>query len=614
MKQASRKRIAAYYTCQDVAHLLAGLTVKETSQYLLDPACGPGRLLNAAIQQKKTLFGQRFQAILGLDSDPRAIKEAQRSLFTFLDGDSAQIQCIDAFEWAERNFDIAFDLILMNPPFTRKQLLGPLRPNQQCFPQSESKSGLSSGGSGSAYYEYFLQLADKLLKRNGRIGTILPVSFLRGKNPRSLRGSFLRTYTIEYLILRLDKPNFSEDTALREVLLVAQKTPPCKVVETKIVFIKRLTAHTLNQLRETFEFGFSQDVTALDFLYRFRPQHSLDPKNLYRAVAFTEPALDEIWSKITKSAVLLPIKMAEIKVRSKNEPSRGGGTFTTLTVVSQDHNSSRDSWVLESISDSGIYFSHVASGKPYSLAWAYVWPTFRRIPHRSLMDVSDLDEYVVHKRPEDASLIEKLPEGIRWEIWRRYLDQRRSHLLLVERVDLTAPGSRLLAYFSESPRAWSRVSASLSGLSVLEAKIACLWFNSSFFLLNYLFERDETRGGYVQLHKYIIEELPILLPQGLSSENIVVLEKLFDELRSYEFPSLLEQYAALVERPDKDLQGLLSREKSLLKLHGQGFLPRQKLDSLLLEILEVASINLEKLYSMILKELLLLRKMMRNRH
>jgi tRNA1(Val) A37 N6-methylase TrmN6 len=614
MKKASRKRRAAYYTCEDVAHLLAGLTIKKSSQCLLDPACGSGRLLAAAIQQKWELFGQRFEGITGLDSDPCAIEEAQRSLFSFLDGDSVEIQCMDAFDWVQSNLDMSFDLVLMNPPFTRKQLLGALRPNYQYFPRSDSRNRLSSGGSGSAYYEYFLQLADKLLRRNGRIGAILPVSFLRGKNPRPLRGLFLRNYTIEYLVLRLDRPNFSEDTALREVLLVAQKTPPSEAVETKIIFIKRLTARTLTQLQEFVEFGYSQDIIDLDFLYRFRPQHSLDPTNLYHAVAFTEPALDEIWAKIAKSPILLPIKRTEIRIRSKNEPSRGGGTFTALAIVSREHNSPRDSLVLESISHSGIFFRHIASGKQHRLAWDYVWPAFRRIPHRSLMDVSDLGEYIIQKRPEDPSFLEELPERIRWDVWRRYLDQRKSHLLLVERVDLTAPGSRLLAYFSEPPRVWSRVSASLSGLSVVEAKIACLWFNSSFFLLGYLFERDETRGGYVQLHKYIIEELPILIPRCLSPENIVLLEKLFDELRSYEFPSLLEQYVALVQKPDKNLLKLLGKEKSLLKLLGRGFLPRQRLDSLFLEILEGASINLEELYSMLLKELLLLWKMMKSRY
>ena len=602
--------MAAYYTKASVTHLLAGLAVRKTAQRVLDPACGDGRLLVAAIQQKQAIWGSGFQEVKGLDIDTNAIEQARRSLGRLLEDVSTQIQCIDAFEWAQKNDAASFDLILMNPPFTRKQVLASLEPDRRHFLWKEFKDEILPNPSKSAYYEFFLRLADILLRNGGIIAVILPVSFLRGRNPRFLRQFYLSSYTIEYMILRLDEPSFSEDTALREVLLVAKKTPPSKEVQSKLVFLKKLTPHTISQL---FKLHNSPSPIHNEFpnlCYRLCPQINLDSLNLHRAVAFTEPLLYDMWSEIVKSKYLSLIRETNVNIRSKNEPARGG-TFTGLTIVSPEYITSRDEWVFDSVDASHVHFYRSTSKELYSLTRDLIWPAFRRIPHHDRLDVSDLDEYVIYRYPEDSPILSQLKQPVNWRIWQKYLSQRRSHLLLVERVDITAPGSRLMAYFSDPSRVWSRVSASLKGMSAREAKCACLWFNSSFFMLGYLLERDETRGGYVQLHKYIIRELPILLPRVLLRENVAVLERLFNELQTSSFPSFLEQLAALVEIPDEELLQLLDKESHLMSVVGQGFPPRQRIDTQIQRILEITSINFNELYPALLKELLFLKQMMR---
>ena len=50
-----RKRVAAYYTTNPAATLLAKLCVKNSSDVVLDPSCGSGTLLVAPYKIKKEL-------------------------------------------------------------------------------------------------------------------------------------------------------------------------------------------------------------------------------------------------------------------------------------------------------------------------------------------------------------------------------------------------------------------------------------------------------------------------------------------------------------------------------------------------------------------------------
>jgi len=64
------------------------------------------------------------------------------------------------------------------------------------------------------------------LEKGGRIGLVLPKAVLGGVAWRKVREVLLEKYHIEYIISSFEGPNswnFSENTSLSEVLLVARK-------------------------------------------------------------------------------------------------------------------------------------------------------------------------------------------------------------------------------------------------------------------------------------------------------------------------------------------------------------------------------------------------------
>lgn len=125
------------------------------------------------------------------------------------------------------------DLCVMNPPFTRSAggnlLFGSLPASQRSEMQRKlreisQRSGSlfnSTAGLGSV----FVALGDKAVKEGGRMALVLPKALLSGIAWSRTRQLLARKYELEVLIVSHDPErwNFSENTDLSEVMLVARK-------------------------------------------------------------------------------------------------------------------------------------------------------------------------------------------------------------------------------------------------------------------------------------------------------------------------------------------------------------------------------------------------------
>lgn len=127
-----------------------------------------------------------------------------------------------------------FDICIMNPPFTRSVggnlLFGGLPKTERKALQEELKrvlkkhniAGVGKAGLGAVFFF----LADKYLFDGGRIGLVLPKGVLQGIAWKKVREKLLKDYHVEYVISSFEAPgnwNFSENSALAEILIVARK-------------------------------------------------------------------------------------------------------------------------------------------------------------------------------------------------------------------------------------------------------------------------------------------------------------------------------------------------------------------------------------------------------
>jgi hypothetical protein len=106
----------------------------------------------------------------------------------------------------------------------------------------------------------------------------------------------------------------------------------------------------------------------------------------------------------------------------------------------------------------------------------------RRITGQNRIDVSQYEEFVVHKRfPQSERLLAHFQTKDKriTSKWSRYLKLRVTNFAVRERFMIGSPGTNLFACYSNPPRVFPNMIISLCGLSEEEAKIWSLWFNSS---------------------------------------------------------------------------------------------------------------------------------------
>jgi len=127
-----------------------------------------------------------------------------------------------------------FHMCVMNPPFTRSVggnlLFGALPREERAVLQRTLQELLSecgiSGIGQAGLAAVFVFLADRYLRPGGRLALVLPKSVLSGVSWKRVRELLLERYHVEYVISSYEAPdgwNFSENTSLSEVLMIARK-------------------------------------------------------------------------------------------------------------------------------------------------------------------------------------------------------------------------------------------------------------------------------------------------------------------------------------------------------------------------------------------------------
>ena len=152
--------------------------------------------------------------------------------------------------------DQGFDLVVMNPPFTRPtnhagKLANVVNPAFAAFDTTsgdQTKMGgrINSFGRGTCYRgnagmaSAFVALADKKLKPGGVIALVLPLVSVAGLSWQGFRQMLARHYTdLMILSIAADGINdlsFSADTGLGECLVIARKIKETEQMPTRAVF------------------------------------------------------------------------------------------------------------------------------------------------------------------------------------------------------------------------------------------------------------------------------------------------------------------------------------------------------------------------------------------
>jgi hypothetical protein len=205
-----------------------------------------------------------------------------------------------------------------------------------------------------------------------------------------------------------------------------------------------------------------------------------------------------------------------------------------------------DSWIAKEISDRALKAENTVTKSVVQIPLKNLRLGLRRLSGVNVVDISDKLDFVVvgarFPKCENYFLGENVTR-IKREMpqWRNYVEEKLSKLAVAFRFNISAPGTRLFAWYSARPMAGCGVVWNISGLNDDVAKILALWFNSTINALQIYLERVETEGAWMQLHKYVMDKLLVIHPSKLSRKHKGDLLRVFQEVSKIEFPSFIEQ-------------------------------------------------------------------------
>jgi hypothetical protein len=457
----------------------------------------------------------------------------------------------------------SFDFVVMNPPFTRGDraaqllkvpLLNKVLENIGWSELKVQETGLAAP---------FVILADLYVKPGGRIAFVIPTAIMSRETWKPVRQLLLRGYHIEHIIVSWadGTPSFSEDTALREALLVARKlgdreSPGPTVLSHIDEVVTFLQAREAGEILAKFSRSTGQpliDPRTIDIgvpssqtLYSGRKpvgeSKSVPPAllkatdNWYQFVAFRKPDLVVTCLAINgvAPAAAYGIEDKLLEIVAPLDASLGG----VATVQ----------WYMRYTEAAGyrVASSPSANSIPYLHTSAYGRLTFKQ---------EDYDHWIAR----DPSIVEPKKSFP--------LQPARLHVCRKTNVYSTM---RIAACISDEPvigSMWHPVN--VTGLqtsdgaeitSVEACRLLTLWFQSTYGLVALFGSRAGTEGAYGEWKTDQIKNVRALDPTKLTHSQVDTILSVWNDMADFRWGLIREQLAeaATTDHPRRRLDETLA--------------------------------------------------------
>jgi len=451
------------------------------------------------------------------------------------------------------------DLCVMNPPFVRSVggnlLFGSLPDDERTKLQTELKKCSKNlqcsvtAGLGSV----FLAMADKYLRTDGRMAFILPVALATGEAWGASRRLLSDRYHVEVVMVShdADRPNFSENTNLSEIMFIARKRKKDELPgETVYVNLWR-NPHTIYEA-----------LTVAGGVRICKPA-SLDSAGITSVIGAGDRKFAEVLSlpaslvtdqwigvQFAQTWTLraaMQLQQGKLAVPGKKAVDVPLCRLGELGSLGYDQRDIHDAFTVSE-----------TDWSPYPAFWNH-----------------DSKKVVCLKQKHNAHL---LPRSVAAK-GRKIKDcgkvaENAGNILLIERLGPVT--HRVLAVGFDEPVLGNTWWAFRTDLADRQRKALLLWLNSSAALLLMLLHRVTTNGPWMKVKKPAWTAMPVLDVRSLPDEAITQLAKAYDRICDKELLALARLDAdpvraeidaalsAALDLPDmKPLRQLLAREPGL---------------------------------------------------
>jgi len=601
-----RKSVAAYYTNNEAAELLAALAIENPDDKVIDFACGSGTLLVASYHRKRDLIRKKRNFtkdlhvkflesdITGIDIMPFAahlaavhlslqaqLYESEKVRIAIWDSTSLtpnkiipalSAELTEAYKnpkitmFLEKNRPKKYltkggialnkhgkseipltkvDVVIMNPPFTRQERL-PNSYKQKLLIRFKDYEKYLHGQLG--LHGYFIFLADRFLNEGGRLAFVMPATTLRLKSFDGVKELLNKRYNIKYIIISGQRAAFSESTQFREILLIAEKVNKHDTKsKTVIVTMNGLPKSASDAVKIVTDIRNKKKVNPAYSLTEDYQENILNNINTYLGSegAETQEIMKEYFEKIGDKIQELTQIIDKKSFQSGLHMWKGDKPYAAKMFIL--HNLKRakkeqDEWYLEHEDKISILARNRITNEKITIPKKILVFGLRRFSGINKINISDEMDYLI--RNEFDSL-NKFVTGISkadLEKWGKNIDGKMCKCAVIGRFDISATGSNILAFYSDHQMAPTQMFWCIKDLKEEDAKIFSLWWNSSLNIMQILSHKKETRGAFMQLLAYSMKSFKVLDFRKLSKSQKEELLDVFDRVSKKEFPSILEQF------------------------------------------------------------------------
>jgi hypothetical protein len=400
----------------------------------------------------------------------------------------------------------------------------------------------------------FLYLADIRLKEEGRLCFVLPRSLLSGISWFLARTLLATKYHVEYIVVSFDPGNynFSESTSLSECLIVARKK------EEQVEHQYATYVHADNE------------ETTFVILLR-KPRTSIEAIALANRIEVEEGTYVEAGQS---KAFVISVARDELLENVDN-----WGRFVFLPNIE----------LLDEMKNmlGGVLKIGNLRAKIPLIKFNELISTIGIDRHRFMDTFRTLDECVPGSvrmllGGEEAQRIKMMtsPNAYALPIIERgksIFEDKAGTLLVPDRIWVET--AHVISMISDQ-KLISNIfyAVRLKNETPDRLKALCLWLNTSWGILTVLSSREETRGAFVSLKMSQWRLLPVLDIDSLSKTQIKALAALFDEFKDVELSRIPQQYGSdgIVDKLrlqlDKKFLKILDinvTDSDLLALYGQ---------------------------------------------
>lgn len=217
---SKQKLRGGYYTPQPITEFLCNWCIQQNTKNVLEPSCGDGNFIEAAILRFKELgiVGEDLKGRLkGIELiEEESIKAKSRAADLGLNSNT--IENNDFFHYLSNNGKVKYDAVLGNPPFIR----------YQNFPEEHRKLAIEmmqnlglNPNKLTNIWVPFLVISASLLNENGRMAMVIPAELFQVKYAAETR-VFLSKFFERITIVTFKKLVFA-NIQQEVVLLLCEK-------------------------------------------------------------------------------------------------------------------------------------------------------------------------------------------------------------------------------------------------------------------------------------------------------------------------------------------------------------------------------------------------------